>query len=296
VSDARGEAVGTGQVNDPPLPLVEGVYTVEVAADPPITADAEIAVDRETRVLLNKEGESVGVEIEQRDLALASPTPDQPSEVDVPTGPDGQPLPPAASLDPQELVREIQLALAERGLDPGPADGVIGPSTRDAIRAYQAAVGLPVDGRATAALLEDLRARPLAEATPPTQPESSIEIGSPVDRVAFFASPRTMYATQAARVRSGPGTDYEPVGGIPFAGRVTVLGELDGWLYLETADGLRGFTSGGLLSATQPSTSGGARPPPGPATAPSTPSNAPTCPPGQTPILRAGVFVCVTLQ
>jgi TPR repeat protein/S1-C subfamily serine protease len=43
--------------------------------------------------------------------------------------------------------REVQQLLADLGYDPGPADGVVGPRTRAAIRAFQADVGLPVDGQ-----------------------------------------------------------------------------------------------------------------------------------------------------
>ena len=43
--------------------------------------------------------------------------------------------------------REVQQLLADLGYDSGPADGVVGPRTRAAIRAFQADVGLPVDGQ-----------------------------------------------------------------------------------------------------------------------------------------------------
>ena len=50
-----------------------------------------------------------------------------------------------------EVVR-LQPALAERGYDTGPADGVIGPKVRGAIRTYQADASLPVTGEATRTL------------------------------------------------------------------------------------------------------------------------------------------------
>ena len=45
-----------------------------------------------------------------------------------------------------DRVRALQRALAKLHYDPGPADGVLGPRTRAAIRAFQAASGLPSDG------------------------------------------------------------------------------------------------------------------------------------------------------
>lgn len=53
--------------------------------------------------------------------------------------------------------REVQERLNERGFDVGAADGAIGPRTRMAIGAFQAAAGLPVDGRAGARVLRALR-------------------------------------------------------------------------------------------------------------------------------------------
>lgn len=57
-----------------------------------------------------------------------------------------------------EQVMEIQRQLAARGLEVGEPDGVPGPQTRLAIRAWQKAVGLPVDGYASLGVLEQLRA------------------------------------------------------------------------------------------------------------------------------------------
>ena len=43
-------------------------------------------------------------------------------------------------------VKRLQAALAERGFDPGPVDGWLGPVTARALRAFQADRGLTVDG------------------------------------------------------------------------------------------------------------------------------------------------------
>lgn len=50
----------------------------------------------------------------------------------------------------------IQQALKTRGYDPGPVDGVAGRRTYEAIRRYQAAAGLEVDGRPSPDLLDHL--------------------------------------------------------------------------------------------------------------------------------------------
>jgi len=67
--------------------------------------------------------------------------------------------PPPAREQPLTMaqVKEIQSLLARNGFDSGEADGVVGPKTRGAVRAYQKAVRLPADGFPTIALLENLR-------------------------------------------------------------------------------------------------------------------------------------------
>lgn len=44
-------------------------------------------------------------------------------------------------------VREAQEALKDRGFDPGPIDGLLGPNTEDAIREFQKAEGLTASGK-----------------------------------------------------------------------------------------------------------------------------------------------------
>ncbi|APE29655.1 hypothetical protein BOX17_00995 [Halomonas aestuarii] len=60
-------------------------------------------------------------------------------------------------LSDRERVAGIQRELNQLGYDAGPADGLIGSRTRNAIRDYQGTVGLPQDGLVTTTLLERLR-------------------------------------------------------------------------------------------------------------------------------------------
>jgi len=49
--------------------------------------------------------------------------------------------------------KALQQALAEKGFDPGPADGIIGAGTKKALRLWQKSRGLPADGYASADIL-----------------------------------------------------------------------------------------------------------------------------------------------
>jgi curli biogenesis system outer membrane secretion channel CsgG len=73
---------------------------------------------------------------------------------------------PAAAVDPQEraseeelkaLIKSIQLRLSELGYDPGPADGIAGAGTRQAVRQYQGVAGLGTDGEPSAGLLDHMQ-------------------------------------------------------------------------------------------------------------------------------------------
>ena len=65
----------------------------------------------------------------------------------------------AAPAQDRRLVAGTQSGLKRMGYDPGPVDGILGPRTRAAIRAYQKDHRLPVDERPTPALALHIRAQ-----------------------------------------------------------------------------------------------------------------------------------------
>ncbi len=75
----------------------------------------------------------------------------------------GQPLVQPWPRQERELTRaerlELQQLLAQRGFYRGTPDGQFGGETRQALRNFQASIGAPADGFATATMLEQLRAR-----------------------------------------------------------------------------------------------------------------------------------------
>lgn len=85
----------------------------------------------------------------------AAPAPARPRQAAEPLRPS-----PLDTLEPglrRIYVVGIQEELKIRGFDPGLVDGIAGPRTREAIRRYQKAVGLPVDGQPSPELLNHLK-------------------------------------------------------------------------------------------------------------------------------------------
>lgn len=64
---------------------------------------------------------------------------------------------PGDAMSRQALVRTVQAELNDLGYNGGPEDGVFGPTTRSAVRAYQADNNLPVTGEVTQSLLFHLQ-------------------------------------------------------------------------------------------------------------------------------------------
>jgi peptidoglycan hydrolase-like protein with peptidoglycan-binding domain len=57
-------------------------------------------------------------------------------------------------------VRRVQQALQAKGMNPGPADGVAGPRTQQAVREFQKEQSLPQTGRLDAQTLQRLGVSP----------------------------------------------------------------------------------------------------------------------------------------
>jgi len=100
---------------------------------------------------------------------------------------DEQPIETAEKPEPSPLIREIQTALAGRGLYDGPADGLTGPKTEAAILFFEQTEGMAETGEASKALLARLKhvASPADDAGVKT---ASTKVDKPVDEVAALIS------------------------------------------------------------------------------------------------------------
>lgn len=121
-------------------------------------------------------------------------------------------LPPAAipvPKTPSPLVAEIQRELARRGLYDGAPDGLSGPKTEAAVRAFEQSAHMRVTGEPTEAVLQQLRRAP-----PP---------------VAAPAAPRTSPPPQAAaQVRQAQPPAPLPVNDSGITGSVRPPGDVQG--------------------------------------------------------------------
>lgn len=82
----------------------------------------------------------------------------------------------------RERVAEVQGLLQQRGYEPGPADGVLGNNTREAILAYMSDHGLRMERLVSAALLHHLKtSRTELEAARPDDEETATRVASLMD-------------------------------------------------------------------------------------------------------------------
>lgn len=131
--------------------------------------------------------------------------------------------------------RQLQQALRQQGIDPGPADGLMGPSLRKAIRAYQEQSGLPVTGQVSEAWVSRILA--------------------PAATDAVAAKPQSATVAQESAARAA---DKTPPGGVrtlrEIQARLQELGyyggPLDGELGASTVDAIRAFQAQTGLAVT----------------------------------------------
>ena len=132
----------------------------------------------------------------------------------------------------EAYIRGIQEELAAHGYKPGPADGVMGPRTRRAIRKYQRDAKLPMTGIATKEILDHMKfVQPKVYAKPEPKPSGLVhdtqvklhELGyyhGPPDGV---IGPATREAARAFRYDAGL-----PVSGAIDEDLLAVLGAMEG--------------------------------------------------------------------
>lgn len=83
-------------------------------------------------------------------------TPQRPAD---PLGPRGA-SPDSVGLTDAQQVRNLQQALKDRGVHPGPVDGIVSPETQAALRAFQERQRVPVTGRLDSQTREKLGMSP----------------------------------------------------------------------------------------------------------------------------------------
>jgi uncharacterized protein (TIGR02594 family) len=105
-------------------------------------------------------------------------------------------------------VSDLQRRLQELGYSPGPVDGVFGPRTEEAVRAFQRDSGLPVDGIVgprTRANLETPQCRATSRPMQPSAPRPPRqEAPGPAGEPRWLAIARREICTREAALGAGP--------------------------------------------------------------------------------------------
>lgn len=117
----------------------------------------------EAKQALQQLAQSLGVSVDDvNSLAESMKTPEQPVAVQSVVTQNTASVQ-APQFSQQALTAQVQDYLMRLGLYPGPADGITGPLTKDAIRSYQRQHNLNPDGQANEALLSHMLANGISE-------------------------------------------------------------------------------------------------------------------------------------
>ena len=108
-----------------------------------------------------------------------------------------------------ENVRHIQTLLSFLKYNPGPIDGMFGPRTQTAIKAFQADNGLPVTGMIDEALAEQLE-KAFTPPVPREQAQESPEVKSEVPDINPEKKMEVLEPTEPAEVPAGAEIDMKP--------------------------------------------------------------------------------------
>lgn len=113
----------------------------------------------------------------------------------------------------------IQEELIELGYRPGAVDGIMGPRTRAAIRAYQRTADLKVTGRASKELLDHMKfASPKAYAQQPSSDPLVAEVQRELAERGYYQTTVDGIIGPATRAAIGA---YQSDAGLPVDGRIS---------------------------------------------------------------------------
>ena len=107
--------------------------------------------------------------------------------------------------DGNDDVRQAQQALQDKGISPGPVDGLMGPQTRAALRQYQQKENLKVTGRLDSDTKDRLLAGKTTSAAPSASPSTTSSTSSTTAAPTDAQTPSSMPAGAA----TAPGTGAE---------------------------------------------------------------------------------------
>ncbi|WP_342450180.1 DUF748 domain-containing protein [Thiorhodococcus minor] len=173
IGQFSGGEAGSLEVARAEIDAAQARSPLQLGAETLTLGGLDLFVTRSLLMALMQGGSEAG------DAGVTAPVADLAAPGAIPVEPKGA-RPPASGDSPEPTldVRRIQGILAELGYDPGPIDGLMGRRTAAAVRQFQTAEGLSVDGRLSADLVSALERR----ATPLAQVESGVESGAKPDR------------------------------------------------------------------------------------------------------------------
>lgn len=158
VKDSRDPDILQSYLNDYPGGKFSGLAKVLIAKlkaetqTPAKLAAAQMATSAERTA--SKQPEPKPSTPASKPLA-AEPQPAEPAPARVAA------LPPDTPVEDRSAIRQMQSKLHELNYDPGPADGMMGSRTTNAIRAFERENGLKIAGRPTIGVLEAIRNKPV---------------------------------------------------------------------------------------------------------------------------------------
>ena len=204
----------------------------------------------------HREGKSAGMKEEKKEGTTTKPSTGEKSGTGTETKKKGGKQ--SSRLYSSEQVKEAQMALQEKGFNPGPVDGIMGPKTHKALTSFQRQQNLFASGK-----LDERTARELGVGTgtmevPGEREKPSPDVTPKPDQSKPQAPPPDMsqvtppVLSGADRMAIGTASSVEDIRAIQMAlkNRGYDPGEINGMVSSQTQEALRNFQAANNLPVT----------------------------------------------